>query len=39
VKVNQKLPSGVEPKNNCRFASVDGDADRLVYYFLNEGYL
>jgi phosphoacetylglucosamine mutase len=38
VKTSQKppigLPADVEP--NTRFCSVDGDADRLIYFFIDE---
>ncbi|RWS10384.1 phosphoacetylglucosamine mutase-like protein [Dinothrombium tinctorium] len=35
VKLNQLPPEGVELKANTRYASFDGDADRIVYYFLD----
>lgn len=38
VKTNQRppigIPADVEP--NTRFCSVDGDADRLIYFFIDE---
>jgi len=33
VKIGQGLPSGVEVAPNTRYASLDGDADRLLYYY------
>lgn len=33
MKTNQRLPPAAEVKNNVRYASLDGDADRLIYYF------
>ncbi|KAI5645642.1 phosphoglucomutase/phosphomannomutase, alpha/beta/alpha domain I domain-containing protein [Phthorimaea operculella] len=36
VKVSQKPPVGVEHAPNQRVASLDGDGDRLVYYFLDD---
>ncbi|GJQ87812.1 hypothetical protein Trydic_g18663 [Trypoxylus dichotomus] len=36
VKSNQKLPNGIPVQHNVRCCSVDGDADRLVYYFTDE---
>ncbi|RKP11149.1 hypothetical protein THASP1DRAFT_33908 [Thamnocephalis sphaerospora] len=35
VKVNQHGPHGVEMQPNGRYASLDGDADRLVYYYMD----
>lgn len=37
VKVNQKIPGGVnvDTDRNKKFASVDGDADRVIYYYLD----
>ena len=37
VKVNQKLPPSLESvlKPGQRGCSLDGDADRLIYYYLN----
>lgn len=37
VKTNQRLPPSVSPKNLERCCSLDGDADRIVYYFNDEG--
>ncbi|GAO51668.1 Phosphoacetylglucosamine mutase [Saitoella complicata NRRL Y-17804] len=36
VKTNQKLPPGshIAPQDRC--ASLDGDADRVVYYYLDQ---
>ncbi|XP_067900820.1 phosphoacetylglucosamine mutase isoform X2 [Heterodontus francisci] len=36
VKVQQKPPRGLELKANERSCSFDGDADRIVYYYINE---
>ncbi|EGV61648.1 phosphoacetylglucosamine mutase [Yamadazyma tenuis ATCC 10573] len=38
VKINQKLPAGVSPhaSKNELFASFDGDADRLICYYLDD---
>ncbi|KRT83634.1 hypothetical protein AMK59_4767 [Oryctes borbonicus] len=36
VKSNQKLPNGIPIQPNVRCCSVDGDADRIVYYFTDE---
>lgn len=37
VKIQMKAPKGVETDQfqNCRFASLDGDADRLIYFFFD----
>ena len=32
-----RAPVGSKLKEGVRYCSVDGDADRLVYYFLREG--
>nr|AAS21455.1 phosphoacetylglucosamine mutase [Oikopleura dioica] len=37
VKTGQRAPVGSEMKEGVRYCSVDGDADRLVYYFLRAG--
>lgn len=39
VKVNQKLPSSLtsELGPGQRGCSLDGDADRLIYYYLDDG--
>lgn len=37
VKTNQKVPLGFTGKAYDRWASFDGDADRIVYYFVEEG--
>eukprot|EP01137_Pigoraptor_chileana_P000992 Opistho-2@37989 len=37
VKVQQRIPENVAPTNGARFASIDGDADRLVYFFTENG--
>ncbi|KAL1513777.1 hypothetical protein ABEB36_003142 [Hypothenemus hampei] len=36
VKSQQKFPTGLPQTPNLRCCSVDGDADRLVYYYLDE---
>ncbi|ODQ68541.1 Phosphoacetylglucosamine mutase [Nadsonia fulvescens var. elongata DSM 6958] len=36
VKTGQKLPSGVTPEPSKLYASFDGDADRIVFYFQDE---
>ncbi|XP_075238329.1 phosphoglucomutase 3-like protein nst [Lycorma delicatula] len=36
VKVQQKAPEGIPHVPNARCVSVDGDADRIVYYFTDE---
>lgn len=36
VKSQQKFPNGVPVEPNARCCSVDGDADRLVYYYMDE---
>ncbi|RZC33468.1 PGM PMM IV domain containing protein, partial [Asbolus verrucosus] len=36
VKSQQKFPTGVPVEANVRCCSVDGDADRLIYYYMDE---
>ncbi|XP_044266690.1 phosphoacetylglucosamine mutase [Tribolium madens] len=36
VKSQQKFPTGVPVETNVRCCSVDGDADRLIYYYMDE---
>lgn len=36
VKTSQSFPTGLPEEINQRCCSVDGDADRLVYYYLDE---
>lgn len=36
MKVQQKAPEGIPHVPNARCVSVDGDADRIVYYFTDE---
>ncbi|XP_066468576.1 phosphoacetylglucosamine mutase isoform X2 [Tiliqua scincoides] len=36
VKVHQKPPVGLEIKSNEKCCSYDGDADRIVYYYIDE---
>jgi hypothetical protein len=35
VKVQQCAPHGVPQITNARCVSVDGDADRIVYYYID----
>lgn len=37
VKTKQKPPTGLAMVEGERYASFDGDGDRLIYYFLKEG--
>lgn len=37
VKTQQKVPSGFDGKPLDRWCSFDGDADRIVYYFQEDG--
>ncbi|XP_054719475.1 phosphoacetylglucosamine mutase-like [Uloborus diversus] len=36
VKVDQKPPEGIEILNEKRYASFDGDADRLIYFYTDK---
>jgi hypothetical protein len=36
VKVQQYVPHGVPQIKNSRCVSVDGDADRIVYYYIDK---
>lgn len=36
VKTNQRLPTGITPRVNELYASFDGDADRVVFYYVDE---
>ena len=36
VKVGQKAPSGITLKPGCRYCSFDGDADRIVYFYVDK---
>ncbi|GLV34248.1 nesthocker [Carabus blaptoides fortunei] len=36
VKVQQKLPEGIPSEPNVRCVSVDGDADRVMYYYTDD---
>lgn len=36
VKTNQRFPSGLPSEPNVRCVSVDGDADRVVYFYIDE---
>jgi phosphoacetylglucosamine mutase len=38
VKTGQRLPIGSNIKPGDRAASFDGDADRIVYYYVDEGW-
>lgn len=37
VKMYQKAPKGVELPADARACSLDGDADRIVFYFTSNG--
>ncbi|CAG8722131.1 2792_t:CDS:2, partial [Funneliformis mosseae] len=37
VKTEQGLPAGCSIKHGDRAASLDGDADRIVFYYIDEG--
>jgi len=37
VKVSQSAPAGLESVEDVRCVSVDGDADRLIYFYRKEG--
>jgi len=37
VKVSQAPPAGLESVENVRCVAVDGDADRVVYFYTKEG--
>ena len=37
MKTNQSAPVGLEMLPGVRYASLDGDADRLIYYYKSEG--
>eukprot|EP01120_Amphizonella_sp_Union-15-10_P002362 TRINITY_DN1254_c0_g1_i1.p1 TRINITY_DN1254_c0_g1~~TRINITY_DN1254_c0_g1_i1.p1 ORF type:complete len:535 (-),score=76.77 TRINITY_DN1254_c0_g1_i1:109-1713(-) len=38
VKSKQKIPAGVDPQKDRlkKFVSIDGDADRLIYFYIDE---
>lgn len=36
VKTSQKAPIGIDFQPGTRYASFDGDADRIVYYYANQ---
>ncbi|CAF0819338.1 unnamed protein product [Rotaria sordida] len=36
VKLYQKAPDGLPLTNYPKYCSIDGDADRLIYYFIDE---
>lgn len=36
VKTSQGLPNGVKPNANDLYCSFDGDADRVVFYYLDQ---
>lgn len=38
VKTNQRLPAGVTPTPHTLYASFDGDADRLICYFVDDNF-
>ncbi|KAG4304403.1 hypothetical protein PORY_002113 [Pneumocystis oryctolagi] len=37
VKIHNKLPLGIKTNTKGRCISFDGDADRIVYYFIDSG--
>jgi phosphoacetylglucosamine mutase len=37
VKVSQSAPEGLKETNNARCVAVDGDADRIVYFYQKNG--
>lgn len=37
VKLNQAKPEGMDLKPGMRACSLDGDADRIVYYYVDNG--
>lgn len=37
VKIKHKLPLGIETNTKGRYLSFDGDADRIVYYYVDSG--
>ncbi len=37
VKMGQKAPQGLDMKEGVCYASFDGDADRILFYFLKNG--
>lgn len=36
MKTKQSFPNGLPVVKNVRCCSVDGDADRLIYYYMDE---
>ncbi|XP_046829305.1 phosphoacetylglucosamine mutase [Vespa crabro] len=36
VKIQQKVPLNMQQEANVRCASIDGDADRIVYFYVDE---
>ncbi|KAJ2782138.1 hypothetical protein H4R18_002461 [Coemansia javaensis] len=36
VKSNQRAPAGLDLEPGARYCSFDGDADRIVYYYVDE---
>ncbi|KAF3939031.1 hypothetical protein ABW19_dt0206870 [Dactylella cylindrospora] len=36
VKTNQRLPPSTDPRPLARYCSLDGDADRIVYYYVDD---
>lgn len=36
MKTHQSYPTGVPEEINARCVSVDGDADRVIYYYIDE---
>lgn len=35
VKLNCKSPEGIDHRSNVKYVSFDGDADRIIYYYLD----
>jgi phosphoacetylglucosamine mutase len=36
VKLYQKAPEGIPLTNFAKYCSIDGDADRLIYFFIDQ---
>jgi len=36
VKLYQKAPEGIPLANFPKYCSIDGDADRLIYFFIDQ---
>ena len=37
VKIQQQAPANCVPVEGMKYASLDGDADRIVYFYFNQG--